>query len=64
MRKIIRIVLYTMVLFIPFYALGAFVNSDFNVSNWDEKSKFIVGVFGFIFSFRLSLFNVYIDDEW
>lgn len=39
-------IIFGLALFIAVYLIGAFVMTDFNIANWTETARVIVGVLG------------------
>ena len=47
-KKVLISILCGIILFLLVYLTGAFYNANFNISCWDENSRFAVSIFGFI----------------
>lgn len=44
--KKLKGITYGFTLFIAVYLIGAFIMTDFNISNWTETARVLVGVLG------------------
>jgi hypothetical protein len=55
MNKKLEAVLAGFFVFGLFYLVGSFIETDFNIKNWELGTRIIVGVFGAIFAISASV---------
>jgi hypothetical protein len=49
-KTVIISILSGLFVFFLFYLLGAFITTTFNISQWSETARVVVGIFGGFFS--------------
>lgn len=62
MKQLFKSILHGVLLFTSFYLIGAFVNSDFNIVNWSQDARVLVGVLGGFLSIALTLASYHLDN--
>ena len=50
MKQIIKMIILVSITFTLVYLLGSFYNTTFNITKWSEESRFVIKLFGGIFS--------------
>jgi len=55
MKKELKTILVGFFVFALFYLVGSFVESDFNIKNWEPGARALVGIYGGITAAFLSV---------
>ena len=50
MQILLKSLFYGALAFTLVYLIGAFIQADFNIHNWDEAARVLIGTFGGIFA--------------
>jgi VIT1/CCC1 family predicted Fe2+/Mn2+ transporter len=59
MKQIIKMIIIGSITFTLVYLLGSFYNTTFNITKWSEESRFVISLFGGMFSL-VSIISFYI----
>jgi hypothetical protein len=62
MKQLFKAILHGALLFTAFYLIGAFVNSNFNITTWSMDARVLVGVLGGFLSIALTLASYHLDN--
>ena len=62
MKQLFKAILHGVLLFTAFYLIGAFVNSNFNITTWSMDARVLVGVLGGFLSISLTLASYHSDN--
>jgi len=64
MKQLFTSILNGVLLFAAFYLIGAFVNSNFNISTWSLEARALVGVAGGLLSIVLIIVSYDIQKNY